>query len=174
MNGLIPWAIFGFIIIMIFAIVSNSGQTGTANIQSLMDRLNCPMPSGTGLWNNTNVLTLDGGTYNYPNVSNQTLTLTCTDVHTADNVDYFYGQPAVAIGVFYYANDYLSELFFNKVSAIFTMIGYILAPINFDVWGYTIGDLSGVALMVVIALYVFAYIPIGIIIYKTISPFTGL
>ena len=174
MNGLIPWAIFGFILIMIFAIVSNSGQTGTANIQSLMDRLGCPMPSSTGLWNSSNTLILNNFTYNYPHVNNQTLTFTCTDVHTADGIDYNYGQPLVAIGVLYYANDYLSELFFNKASAVFTMIGYVLAPINFDVWGYTLDDLSGIAVMIVIALYIFAYIPIGILVYKAISPFTGM
>lgn len=174
MIGLVPWAIFGLLTIMTFAIVSNSGQTGTANIQSLMDRLGCPMPSATGLYNSSGTLIFDGGTYNYPAVGNQTLTLTCTEVHTLDGVDYYYGQPAVAIGVFYYINDYLSELFGNKVSAFFTMILYVLTPINFDIWGFTLADIGGTALMVVIGLYIFAYIPIGILIYKAISPFTGL
>lgn len=174
MIGLVPWAVFGILIIMVFAIVSNSGQTGTANIQALMDRLDCPMPVGTGLFNQSGTFIYDNGTYNYPDVGNQTLTLTCTEVHTLDGVDYYFGQPAVAIGVFFYVNDYISELFGNKITAVLTMIGYILSPINFDVWGFTLSDISGIALMLVIGLYIFAYIPIGILIYKAISPFTGL
>lgn len=185
MIGLVPWAIFGLLIIMVMAIVSNTGQTATANIQQLMDRLGCPMPEGNGLWNSSGTITHTNATYNWPNagggagaqpIGNLTNggTLTCTEVHTLDGVDYYFGQPAVAIGVFFYVNDYISELFGNKVTAVFTMIAYVLAPINFDVFGFTIADLSGVALMLVIGLYVFSYIPIGILIYKAISPFTGL
>jgi len=172
--NLVVWAVFGLLIIGIMAIVSNSGTTSAANIQNLFDRMGCPMPASTGLFNSSGTIIFDNGTYNYPDVGNQTLTLTCTEIHTLDGVDYYYGQPAVAIGVFYYINDYISELFGNKISALFTIFGFILAPINFDVLGYTISDLSGIALMLVIGLYIFAYIPIGILLYKAISPFTGL
>lgn len=173
--NLVLWAMIGILLIMIMAIVSNSGQTATANIQHQFDRIGCPMPEGSGLWNSSGTLQHSNFTYNYPNVNNQTLTLTCTEVHTMDGLDYCFGCPTPpAVGVLVFINDYLSELFGNKASAFFTIIAYVLTPINLNIWGFTIGDLSGVSLMLVIGLYIFAYIPIGIMIYKAISPFTGL
>lgn len=160
--------------IVILGIVSNTGATATDNIQFQFDRLSCPMPVQTGLWNSSGIIMLTGGTYNYENVGSPVNTLTCTEVHTLDGVDYYYGQPAVAIGVFYYIGDYISELFGNKVVAIFTLISYILTPANFDILGYTLADVTGIALLFIIGLYSFAYIAIGIFLYKTISPFAGL
>lgn len=160
--------------IVVLGIVSNTGATATDNIQDQFDKLSCPMPSQTGLWNSSGVIQYEGATYNYPNVGNQTLTLTCTPIHTTDNVDYLYGSPGVAIGVFFYIGDYVSEIFGNKLVAIFTLIAYILTPANFDILGYTLSDVTGVALLFIIALYSFAYIAIGIFLYKTISPFAGL
>lgn len=180
--NLVVWAIFGFLIIAVFAIISNSGQTGTANISNRFEELNCPMPEASGLWSqpasnglgdNSTFLQRNGETYNVPSDTNSTLTLTCTPVHTAAGVNYAFGRGlGVAIGVFYYINDYISEFFF-KAGALLQLIAYILSPINFDIMGFTIADLDGISLMVVIGLYIFAYIPIGIFIYKAITPFAG-
>lgn len=173
--NLVTWAVFGFLIIAVMAIVSNTGQTATTNIQNQFDRIACPMPSNTGLWNSSGTLMYSNGTYNYEAVSLPTNTLTCTEVHTLDGFDYFYGVPTVPFAGFpFFIGDWISELFANKVSAFFTIIAYILTPINLDVFGFTIADLSGVSLMFVIGLYIFAYIPIGIFIYKAITPFAGL
>lgn len=180
--NLIVWAIFGFLIIALFAVVSNTGQTATANISNRFEELNCPMPSQSGLWSlpnsngqgtNSTFLQYSNFTYNYPHVGNQTLTLTCTPVHTMDGLDYCFGCPTPpAVGVLIFVGDYVSEFFF-KAGAFGQLIGYILTPINFDIMGFTIADLDGISLMVVIGLYIFAYIPIGIFIYKAITPFAG-
>lgn len=161
-------------ILAIISIVGNSAPTSLANIQDQFDRLSCPMPSQTGLWNSSGVIQYTGATYNYPNVGNMTLTLTCTEIHTTNGVDYYYGAPGVAIGVFFFIGDYVSELFANKVAAVFTLIAYVLSPANFNFLGYGIEDITGIVLMFVITLYVFSYIAIGIFLYKVISPFAGM
>lgn len=165
--------VFGVFIIAILAILSNTSATALTNIEQQFDKLSCPMPSQTGLWNSSGVLQYTGATYNYPSVSNQTLTLTCTNIHTTDGVDYLYGSPGVAIGVFFFVGDYISELFANKVLAVFTLIGFVLSPANFNFLGYTLDDIVGVPLMFVISIYVFSYIFIGAMLYKIITPFAG-
>lgn len=170
------------IFLAIISIVSNSSATATANIDEQFDRLSCPMPAISGLWNNTGTITLTNATYNWENAGGGSgaqppATLTCTEVHTPQGIDYFYGasfvSPAV-IGWAYFLGDWISELVFNKVSAFLTILFYILTPANFNVLGFTIADLSGFALMAIIGLYAISYIIIGVFIYKTISPFTGL
>jgi len=163
-------------LITILAILGNTSPTALANIENQFERLSCPMPSQTGLWNDTGVIRYSNFTYNYEAVNLNTPTLTCTEVHTLDGIDYKYGAsfltPAV-VGWAYYIGDYISELFANKVSAIFTLIAYVLTPANLNFLGFTIADITGVALMFVIALYVFAYIFIGAMLYKIITPFAG-
>lgn len=186
--NLVIWAMFGMIIIALMGIISNTGATATANIGQQLDRLGCPMPSQTGLWNNTGTITYTNYTYNYEAVNLNTLTLTCSEIHTLDGYDYQFGvfevQPffsngtgfqfGVAIGWAFYLGDAISEIFANKLVAIFTIVSYFLAPINFDIFGFTLADISGVALMVIIGIYIFAYLPIAIFLYKVITPFAGL
>lgn len=162
-------------VLAIISIIGNSAPTSLANIQDQFDRLSCPMPSQTGLWNSSGVIQYSGATYNYPSVSNQTLTLTCTEVHTLDGFDYAYGSPTIPFAGFpFFLGDWISELFANKVVAVFTLIVYVLSPANFNFLGYTIDDITGIALMFVISLYVFSYIAIGVMLYKIISPFAGV
>jgi hypothetical protein len=165
--------VFGMMLIAILAILGNTSATALTNIEQQFSRLTCPMPSQTGLWNASGVLQYTGATYNYPSVSNMTLTLTCTEIHTTNGVDYLYGSPGVAIGVFFFIGDYISELFANKLAAIFTLIAYVLTPANLSFLGFGIDDITGVALMFVISIYVFAYIFIGAMLYKIITPFAG-
>lgn len=165
------------------AIVSNSAPSSIAAIQTQFERFGCPMPSITGLWSqpesngqgvNATNLQYSGATYNYPNVGNQTLTLTCTEVHTLDSFDYAYGSPTVAFaGTIFFISDWLSELIVNKLAAFFTILFYILTPANLNFLGFTIADLTGVALMAIIGLYILCYIAIGALLYKIISPFAG-
>lgn len=163
---------FSVVFIIIMGFVSNQNPTALAGIQDQLDRFSCPMPVQTGLWNNTGTLVYSNGTYNYANVDSQVLTLTCTEVHTLDGVNYYYGQPAVAIGVFFYVGDYVSAIL-DKLLAVFTILGFYLAPINFEILGYTIEDLALLAQMAIISIYGFCYIMIGIMIYKIVSPFSG-
>jgi hypothetical protein len=165
--------IFGIMFLAVIAIISNTGATSISNIQHQFDRIACPLPSQSGLWNSSGTIVLTGATYNYPNVGNQTITLTCTGIHTTNGVDYLYGAPGVALGVFFYIGDYVSEILANKVSAFFTIVYYILTPANFNVLGYTISDLAGIALMFVIAIYAICYIAVGAWLYKVLSPFAG-
>ena len=154
--------------------VGNSAPTSIALIDEQFDRFACPMPSITGLWNASGVIQYSGATYNYPSVSNMTLTLTCTPIHTLDSFDYAYGSPTVAFaGTIFFISDWLSELIANKLVAFFTILFYILTPANFNILGFTIADLSGVALMLIIGIYALCYIAIGALLYKIVSPFAG-
>jgi len=164
--------------LVILALVSNTSATGIANIQKQFNRISCPLPVGSGIWNDTTTnpasFKFDNFAYNKRSVSNNTLTFTCSEVRTQHGVDYNYGQPAVAIGIFFYVNDYIGELLFNKGGAVATIIGFILTPANFNILGFTLANISGVALMFVIGLYALCYICIGAMVYKILSPFAGV
>lgn len=174
MVNVIALGLFGMMFLALLSIIGNSGAQSAANITTQFNKISCPLPEASGLWNNTGTLTRTGQTYNYPNVSTQTLTLTCTAVHTADGFDYCYGCPTVSFaGMMFYVGDWLSELVGNKGSAILTLVYFFVTPANFDVMGYTISDLSGVALMSVILLYAISYIFIGAMGYKLLSPWSS-
>jgi len=154
--------------------VGNSAPTSIALIQEQFDKFGCPMPAISGLWNSSGVIQYTNATYNYPNVGNQTLTLTCTPIHTLNDFDYAYGSPTLAFaGTVFFISDWLSELIANKLAAFFVILFYILTPANFNLLGFTIADISGVALMLVIGIYALCYIAIGALLYKIISPFAG-
>lgn len=111
--------ILPLIIMVVFAFIFQDTLGGLSTAQA---RITCPWPALSGLWNSSGVLQYTNGTYNYPNVSNQTLTLTCTDVHTLDGVDYYYGSPAAnAVGALFFLGDVFSS-FFDRVAAFFEMI----------------------------------------------------
>lgn len=174
MVNVIALGLFGMLFLAIVSIVGNSGAQSAANITNQFNKITCPLPEISGLWNNTGTITRTGQTYNYPSVSNQTLTLTCTSVHTADGFDYCYGCPTVAFaGSMFYAGDWFSEMVGNKGSAILTLIYFFLTPANFNVLGYTISNLTGIALMSVILIYAIAYIFIGAMGYKLLSPWSS-
>lgn len=155
------------------AIVSNTSATSISGIQDQFDRMTCPMPQTSGLWNDTGTITYSGATYNYPSVSNQTLTLTCTELHTANSQDYYYGCPLTCAGLFVFMGDYVASLG-DKTGAFFTILYFILTPANFNILGFTLADLSGIPLMVIIAIYALCYIAIGAMVYKILSPFSGV
>lgn len=174
MVNIIGLGLFGMLFLAMLAIISNTSSTSIGNIQSQLNRINCPSPEASGLWNNTGTITRTGQTYNYPSVSNQTLTLTCTNVHTANGFDYCYGCPTVSFaGMMFYMGDWVSEIVGNKGSAIGTLLFFFLTPANFNILGYTINDLIGVPLMVVIVAYAISYIFIGAMLYKILSPWSG-
>lgn len=171
--------LFGLLFLIFLAVISNASPTAIANIQIQFNKIGCPLPSITGLWNNTGVITFNpqsgNPTYNYPDKDNQTLTLTCTLVHTINGFDYLCGAPfSTFCGELIYIADYTSELLANKGSAIVTIIFFILTPANFNILGFTLADLTGIALMTVIGIYAICYIFIGAMIYKLVNPFGGL
>lgn len=156
----------------VLAMVSNTSATSISNIQTQFNRISCPAPAFSGLWNNTGTIEYSGATYNYPNVSNQTLTLTCTSFHTPDGQDYNMGCPA-CVGWVVFVPDWLGSLA-DRVQGFFTIVYFILTPANFNILGYTIADLAGIALMFLIGVYAFCYIAIGAMLYKILSPFSGV
>lgn len=108
-----------FFMIALAFIFSSSLST----VEQLSNRIECPFPAISGLWNSSGTIMYSGATYNYANVSSPVLTLTCTEIHTLNGHDYAYGSPTVSFaGTMFFVGDWLSELFANKVSAIFTLI----------------------------------------------------
>jgi hypothetical protein len=173
--NLIAMGIFAMLFLAFMAIIGNSSATSIGNIMDQFDRINCPMPESSGLWNNTGTIMRTGQTYNYANVSSPVETLTCTDVHTPDTFDYCYGCPSVPFaGYMIYGSDWISELMGNKGGALLTLAYFFLTPANFNILGYTIADIGGIALMGMIALYAICYIFIGLMVYKGLSPFSGV
>lgn len=174
--NLVSIGIFGIIFLAVIAIVSNYAPTNQATIQTLFDRINCPLPAITGTWNSSGTIMYDGGRYNYNGnlgPSNTDLTLTCTVVHTIDGFDYFYGSPTLPFAGFpFWLADFLSE-FGNKIVAFFELVAFVLSPASLNVLGFTIADLEGFPLMFVIGIYVMCYIAIGAMLYKILSPFAG-
>jgi len=157
--------------------LSNTSPKAVNAIQQQFNRMTCPMPSISGLWNDTSsnpsgTITYSRATYNYAGLNNNTLTLTCTKVHTANGQDYYYGCPT-CVGMFVFLGDFISELG-DKVGAFFTLVAYILAPINLTVLGQTINNMNTIALGFVVTVYAFCYLSIGVFIYKAVSPFGGI
>lgn len=175
MVNIIGLGLFGMLFLAMLAIISNTSSTSIGNIQSQLDRIGCPAPETSGLWNSSGTIQHSGYTYNYPNVGNKTLTLTCTNVHTLDDHDYCYGCGSLVsfAGGIFYVGDWISEVVGNKGSAVSTLLIFFLTPANFNILGYTINDLIGVPLMVVIVAYAISYIFIGAMLYKILSPWSG-
>jgi hypothetical protein len=128
-------------------------QQNTQQIQNLQDRLACPNPEASGLWNNTGVITRTNGTYNYEAVNVNVLTLTCTEVHTLNGFDYFYGVPTIPFAGFpFFIGDWVSEVFGNKGGALAELIVlFITAP----------AQISGLSWYVYVDIILFAFIIFG-------------
>lgn len=137
-----------FIVVMGFIFQQNTQQ-----IQNLQDRLACPAPEASGLWNSSGTIMRTNGTYNYEAVGVQVLTLTCTEVHTLNGFDYFYGVPTVPFAGFpFFVGDWVSEQFGNKGGALIELIVlFVTAP----------AQISGLAWYVYVDIVLFAFIIFG-------------
>lgn len=109
--------ILPIIVMVVFAFVFQDTLSGLSDAQ---ERITCPWPASSGLWNSSGTLQYANATYNYPDVGNKTLTLTCTQVHTVDDVDYYYGCPT-CVGYFVFIADLFSS-FFDRIAAFFEMV----------------------------------------------------
>jgi hypothetical protein len=142
-----------FIIVMGFIF-----QQNTAQIQNLNERLACPNPEGSGIWNDTStnpagIIRHSNGTYNYEAVGLPVNTLTCTEVHTLDGFDYFYGVPTVPFAGFpFFVADWLSEIFGNKAGALAELVVlFVTAP----------SQISGLGWYIYVDVVLFSFIIIG-------------
>lgn len=124
--------VFPLIFLAISTIIF-SGSIDDSGIPSEMAKISCPMPSISGLWNNTGTITYSNGTYNYEAVGVPVNTLTCSEVHTIDGFDYFYGAPTVPFAGFpFFLGDWLSVAV-EKAGAMIAITGvYLTATIPID------------------------------------------
>lgn len=169
------WFITSLVILIIFAIMNNTSAVGLQHIQFQFDRLNCPSPIATGqdqlLLNGTLAFGMNV-THNLTNGTDYGTFYKCefdplSGPNGATTFYAFYENyqdttlwGTVPIGWFAYLQDWLTNTT-DKIIAFFTLIAFFLTPINFNIVGYSIDDISGIGLMLVIAIYGFAYIGIG-------------
>ena len=175
---------------MLFAVISNTSSIGQDNIEFQMFLMNCPYPVYNAL-PMLDVDPIDGFTVIYTmNYSiahvNKVSVFECFDSNAglplprAPTVNLIVYEPTES---FFTAFDnafawigYIYNLFtalFQKATALLTLVGYIVTPINFNILGYGISDISGTGLLFIIFLYAFCYISIGVWLYKVIMPFGG-
>lgn len=183
--------LFAIIFLGILGIVANTGQTAVANITVALFKMNCPLPIFEGVASN---VTLSSSTITYnvihgrdingnPTTDPQDMVGTYFDCQENMNLPNLstiikeYGSvqafTAFPYGWFGYVADLLTVLF-DKIQNTFVLLYFFLTPANFDIFGFTIADLSGIALMFVIMIYAICYLFIGILAWKMISPFAGL
>jgi hypothetical protein len=183
--NLISFGIFGIIFLTILAMISNSSEESQENIQNQMFLMNCPAPSFDGLWNATNVsisgfvVILNdsagvsyGGEGTVFRCSIATLTPFPAFQVQMTNKNYTETTLGFPTGWFIYAGDFIGASF-QRANNLFQLIGLFISPTGFNILGYGLNDLSGIALMFVIAIYAFCYIAIGLLMYKALSPFAG-
>lgn len=141
---------------------------------------NCPLPIYAGV---ATLNDIDGFAVNYTvaysDTNNTGTFFECSasgGVFGANTVIKDYGATLfdfIPYGWLGYIADFLTTVF-QRVYAIFTLISFFVAPLNFSIFGYTIADLAGIPLMIVISVYAMCYIFVGAMVYKILSPFSGV
>lgn len=177
------------------AIVSNTGEDAINNIENQMYLLNCPLPIYEGVVLNNTDITIEGFAVVYNITHNVDINgfTTGNDQDKAGtkficSIDELSPAPFgvletprqygitlfgfIPYGQLGFVSDWLGTSF-GRLQAGFTLISFFVTPANFNILGYGLGDIGGVALMFVIGIYAMCYIFIGLWIYKTVSPFSG-
>ncbi len=187
--NLITWFLVGIFIIIILGIVGNTGQSSILNIQDQLFLINCPDPIFEGVATNVTIsgfavfytITHDrdiNGNFTSNDQDKVGTEFDCTVTNHLFGVSTStreYGATLFSVinyGWFGYVADWLSHTL-EKASSLFVLIAYFVTPSNFDIMGFTLDDLEGIALIIILGVYVFCYIPIAIFVYKAISPFVG-
>lgn len=154
--------------------ITFNGTLSNSGISTQINRINCPMPQASGLWNNSGTLMYQNGTYNYPSSGNKMITLTCSQVHTLNGFDYFWGTQNVTIGgihiqtgipfagIIFFVGDWLGEGV-DKIIAIVNLIALnLIPPANIP---------PAVTNIVFFFIYIPMYIMIGVGLYGIFAPF---
>ena len=177
---------FSIVFIAILGFISNQNPTNQDKISIQFLKLSCPLPLNSATAN----VSLNGSAIVVTNITRDSssgdyhvTTFNCYDA----NEGFSPSAPSVSTTVYTTANNwfgittgylfYLSEIISDivqKIIAMFTIMASFLTPVNFTILGYTLADLGAVATMAVITIYIFCYLMIAIMIYKVISPFTGV
>lgn len=185
--NLISLGIFAIMFLALLAIVTNVGEDSQERIQNQMFLMNCPPPIYDGVVNATAPgTTIDGFAFVYDenevihNGNGTVIRCTITPLTPFPAFQVFmteknYQEVTLGFpsGWFSYMGDFMGS-YMQRIIKVFELIGYFVTPTNFNILGYTLTDLSLIPLAMVIALYAFCYIGIGILIYKVVSPFSGV
>lgn len=172
---------FAIIFLAILGFVSNSSEASQNNIADQMFLMNCPLPIYDGV---ATLNSIEGFALNYTvsygnGTVNDGTRFECNasnGLFGANTVIIPYGETLfdfIPYGFLGYLSDSITTLF-QRVQAMFTLVSYFVTPSNFNILGYTLADLGGFALLIIVILYAVCYIFIGIMLYKVISPFSGV
>ena len=183
MVSLFYMALFGIFMLMIMGIVSNTSQTAIEAVENQIWRINCPLPLN-GARPEPSSLDIQGLTLNYTILYDNSTDYHVTVFH-CDNDPITGGLRAnfevytattswfdTTTGTLFYASATITQLG-QKVVAFLTLFSFILTPANFEILGYTIGDLTGAGLAVVVGIYIVAYVFIAIWIFTEIAGAIG-
>lgn len=188
MVDLMHLGMFAIIFLALLGIVSNSSESSLLHIEQQMFLMNCPFPIYNG---EATVNSIDGYTVNYTVSKSNLIKNNFNGTRFDCTIDPLSGPPQIGVstailqygastfwgtipyGWIGYLSDTLGNLL-DRMQAMFTIVGFFITPSNFNILGYTLGDLSGMALFVIVAVYAMCYIFIGIMIYKIVSPFSGV
>lgn len=177
--NLIYLALFGIIILLTMSLVSNSGATAIGNIENEIFLMNCPFPiadqiatlqSIDGFQINYTISTFGNGT-TYEGTDFNCYIDPITGAFTANTEIKEYGATLFSVipyGYFGFILDWSTTLI-DKIYHMATLVTFVMTPANFDVFGFTLEDLSGTALFVVVAIYLMAYLFIAVWVYSTIA-----
>jgi len=181
--NLIAIGIFGILFLIVLAIISNVSAESIVNIQDQMYLSQCPLPiyDGTVTLNSIDGYVLNY-TVTYSSSVNGTgtffecsLDLLSTPHFNANSQSKEYGATLfgfIPIGWIGFISDSLTVLG-QRIYAVGTLVSFFVAPTNFNILGYTLNDLIGIALFIVVALYGLCYVAIGAMLYKIFYPFSG-
>jgi hypothetical protein len=189
MVSLFSLAVVGIFILIIMGIVSNTSENSFTRIEDQIYLMDCPYPIYEGVAENLDIV---GLTVNYTIAHDRDINGNTTSVD-ADKVGTSFECSIVSLGlksVTSSTHQYAVTTFgFNwgyvgfladsltttilKVQSFLTLFSFILSPANFGVLGYSLTDLSGIALMVVVGVYIVAYVFVATWLWVTFNPFKG-
>lgn len=188
MVDLIHLGMFSIVLLSMLGFVSNTSSDAIDLIQGQMFLMNCPFPIYNGV---ATLVEIDGFALNYTVVYHNDIktdfngtAFECTydplsaPPHIGANTHIrqygattFWGT--LPYGWLGYLSDSLGT-FVNRTQALFTLISFYVTPSNFNILGMTLSNIPTIASLFIILIYAFCYITIGIMLYKVVSPFSGV
>lgn len=181
MVSLTHLGMIGVIFLILLGFVSNSSDASIDKIENQMFLMNCPLPIYDGV---ATLNSIEGFALNYTVTYGNGTTNTGTmfecsiqdgNLFNANTIIKEYGATLfdfIPYGWLGFVADFLTGVF-QQLQALFTLISYFVTPTGFNIAGFTIDDLSGQALLLIILIYGFCYTVIGTMLYKVLSPFGG-
>lgn len=203
MANLFSLGIYAIIFLVLMGLVSNTSTMPATSSSSCVYRqittdtycrniaamwtLQCPLPIYAGVV--TNATIVNNAPFYVVNYSNNTggggsygSRFICDwDSSVPDGVQrlnvqsWNYGETlfsAFPSGWFVYASHTMTG-YATKVGALATLIMDFFTPIGFSILGYSVFNITPFVLLIVIFMYAIAYLLIGVMLYKTLSPYAS-